>query len=102
MPLQDANPTPSFGGFGLMSRARSGPTLSHQLLVYPMLDCDYDTPSYLQNADGFLLTRDSMIWFWNHYLRSDDDKADPYPESTEGGRLVSILKWPEGAPLNLG
>ena len=23
------------------------------------------------------------------------------PESTEGGRLVSILKWPEGAPLNL-
>ena len=26
----------------------------------------------------------------------------PYPESTEGGRLVSILKWPEGAPLNLG
>ena len=30
-------------------------------------------------------------------------KADPpKPESTEGGRLVSILKWPEGAPLNLG
>ena len=25
-----------------------------------------------------------------------------YPESTEGGRLVSILKWPEGALLNLG
>ena len=24
------------------------------------------------------------------------------PESTEGGRLVSILKWPEGALLNLG
>ena len=62
----------------LMSRDRSGPTLSHQPMVYPMLDCDYDTPSYLQNADGFLLTRDSMIWFWNHYLRSDDDKADPY------------------------
>ena len=25
-----------------------------------------------------------------------------YPESTEGGRRVSILKWPEGALLNLG
>ncbi len=24
------------------------------------------------------------------------------PESTEGGRRVSILKWPEGALLNLG
>ena len=28
--------------------------------------------------------------------------APTYPESTEGGRLVSILKWLEGAPLNLG
>ena len=24
------------------------------------------------------------------------------PESTEGGRRVSVLKWPKGAPLNLG
>ena len=23
------------------------------------------------------------------------------PESTEGGRQVSVLKWPKGAPLNL-
>ena len=28
--------------------------------------------------------------------------ADIKPESTEGGRRVSILKWPEGALLNLG
>ena len=38
-----------------------------------------------------------------------DELRKPYvvtarakPESTEGGRLVSILKWPEGALLNLG
>ena len=30
------------------------------------------------------------------------DFATAYPESTEGGRRVSILKWPEGALLNLG
>ena len=28
--------------------------------------------------------------------------ADPKPESTEGGRRGSVLKWPEGAPVNLG
>ena len=28
--------------------------------------------------------------------------AELKPESTEGGRRVSILKWPEGALLNLG
>ena len=26
----------------------------------------------------------------------------PYPESTEGGRRVSVLKRQEGAPVNLG
>ena len=25
-----------------------------------------------------------------------------YPESTEGGRRGSVLKWPEGASVNLG
>ena len=29
-------------------------------------------------------------------------KLMPKPESTEGGRRVSVLKWPEGALLNLG
>ena len=28
--------------------------------------------------------------------------ALPNPESTEGGRRGSVLKWPEGAPVNLG
>ena len=32
----------------------------------------------------------------------DTKEKFPKPESTEGGRLVSILKWPEGALLNLG
>ena len=35
-------------------------------------------------------------------MEIDADPSSPKPESTEGGRLVSILKWPEGAPLNLG
>ena len=26
----------------------------------------------------------------------------PKPESTEGGRRGGVLKWPEGAPVNLG
>ena len=28
--------------------------------------------------------------------------AEAYPESTEGGRRVSVLKRQEGAPVNLG
>ena len=36
----------------------------------------------------------------------EDDYGTGYaagkPESTEGGRRGSVLKWPEGAPVNLG
>ena len=35
-------------------------------------------------------------------LIADGYGTTPKPESTEGGRRVSILKWPEGALLNLG
>ena len=32
----------------------------------------------------------------------DKGKPPPKPESTEGGRRVSVLKRQEGAPVNLG
>ena len=34
--------------------------------------------------------------------RSTRVEATAYPESTEGGRRVSVLKRQEGAPVNLG
>ena len=74
----------------MMARDRGGPTLSHQLLVNPMLDCDYDTASYLRNAGGYLLTRDSMVWFWDHYLRGEADKSDPYALPLQATDLAGL------------
>jgi acetyl esterase len=62
----------------LMARERGGPRLVHQLLVYPATDAGLDSPSYHENADGYFLTRDMMVWFWNHYLRSSADVEDPH------------------------
>ena len=62
-----------------MARDRGGPALRFQLLVYPVTDADFDTPSYRDNADGYLLTRDAMKWFWNHYLSTTADGAHPSP-----------------------
>jgi acetyl esterase len=62
----------------LMARDRGGPKLSHQLLVYPATDASLDHPSFQENADGYFLTRDMMVWFWNHYLRGPGDRANPY------------------------
>jgi acetyl esterase len=60
-----------------MSRDRGGVRPVYQLLVYPVTDHRYDTPSYQENADGYLLTKDAMVWFWNHYLRSEVDGNSP-------------------------
>ena len=62
----------------LMARDRGGPPLVFQLLVYPVTACDFDTESYRRNAEGYTLTRDGMRWFWDHYLRSAADAANPY------------------------
>jgi acetyl esterase/lipase len=62
----------------LMGRDRGAPLLSYQVLVYPVTDAACDTASYRENADGYLLTRDMMRWFWGHYLRNDADSQNPY------------------------
>src|SRR5438093_13734257 len=52
----------------LMARERGGPALAHQVLLYPVTNHDLDTPSYHENATGYVLTREAMRWFWRHYL----------------------------------
>jgi acetyl esterase len=55
----------------------AGLQLSHQLLVYPVTDFNFETGSYSENAEGYLLTRDAMKWFWNHYLNTPGDGRNP-------------------------
>lgn len=62
----------------LKARAQGNSGISMQLLLYPVTDCNYDTPSYLDNAEGYMLTREGMVWFWDHYIGEDENlKADP-------------------------
>jgi acetyl esterase len=64
----------------LMARDRGAPDLSYQVLLYPVTAPAEGTQSvsYQQNAEGYLLTKGSMKWFWNRYLVSPDDGKDPY------------------------
>ncbi|EJN61405.1 alpha/beta hydrolase [Halogranum rubrum] len=62
----------------LRAREFDGPDVAHQALFYPITDYAFDTDSYAENADGPLLTRADMQWFWAQYLRSPVDGANPY------------------------
>ena len=62
----------------LMARDRGGPIIVFQLLVYPVTAWDFGTDSYRENSNGYPLTTDAMKWYWNHYLTSEADAANPY------------------------
>ncbi|MFA9517722.1 alpha/beta hydrolase [Halopenitus sp. H-Gu1] len=62
----------------LLARERDGPEIDHQVLIYPVVDHSFETDSYEENAEGYLLTRESMRWFWNHHLETPIDGANPY------------------------
>ncbi len=49
----------------------------HQLLVYPIVNYNFDTPSYQQFANAKPLSKGLMQWFFSYYLRSEADGASP-------------------------
>ena len=62
----------------LMAKDRNALMPLAQILIYPVVDCDFDRPSYRDNANGYLLTRDSMKWFWQCYVATESDMLHPY------------------------
>jgi acetyl esterase len=60
----------------LMARDAGGPMLRQQVLLYPVTDAGTETASYRSFAEGHLLTRDSMVWFFDQYLPSNATASD--------------------------
>ncbi len=75
----------------LLSRDRHGAMPNHQVLVYPITNYAFNTPSYLQNAvDAPFLTRAAMVWFWQQYLRTPADGANPYASPLRAPSLSGL------------
>jgi acetyl esterase len=74
----------------LLARDQGGPKLVHQTLLYPVTDYNLDTPSYLANASGYMLTREAMRFYWRHYLRSDADADDPRASPLRAARFDGL------------
>ena len=58
------------------AQEEGGPAIAGQLLVTPVVDCDLTRPSYTENAEGYVLTKALMEWFWNHYC-DPQDRTNP-------------------------
>jgi acetyl esterase len=76
----------------LMARDRGAPAIAYQLLIYPvtMPAAGSTFASYSDNADGYLLTRAGMVWFWDHYLATPDDGKNPYASPLHAADLSGL------------
>jgi acetyl esterase len=73
----------------LTLRDAGGPPLVFQALVYPATDQRMDSATHARFSEGYLLTRNNMLWFRGNYLAPgdyDDWRASPL-RSADLGRL---------------
>lgn len=74
----------------LRARDTDGPAIARQLLIYPVTDRNFDTPSYEENGEGGMISEDDMRWFWNHYLRDEIDGKNPYASPLQAQHLADL------------
>jgi acetyl esterase len=86
-------------------RDQGGPPLAAQLLIYPATDLVNDQGetyrSRLDNAEGYFLTVDDMLWFSGHYV-GDADPTHPRLSPLRGsadGLPPAVVATAEFDPL---
>ncbi|MCF7533006.1 alpha/beta hydrolase [Pseudomonas petrae] len=71
----------------IMAKQQHTPKLRFQLLLWPVTNAGFDTPSYQTYAEGHFLTRNMMTWFWDNYTQDPKQRAEihasPLRASTE-------------------
>ena len=64
--------------------------LTYQLLVYPCLDRDFTTKSYIDAATDYGLTTQAMEWFWDQYLQGSLHDNNPYAAPMRANSLSGV------------
>ncbi len=67
-----------------------GPEIGLQVLIYPVTDCDLNTTSYLDPANQLLLSKESMIWYWDHYAPEQAARTHPDASPLRGTLLAGL------------
>ncbi len=74
----------------ILARDAGFPKICFQLLVYPVTAPEPETKSHHAFAEGYLLTRKTITWFFTHYLRSSKDTKDFRYAPLESDDLSSL------------
>jgi acetyl esterase len=87
----------------LRARDEHGPKIAFQGLIYPAVEHGWDTESAHENAEGYLLQRESMHWFWDHYVPDksvvDDWRVSPLKADSHVDLPPAFIATAEFDPL---
>lgn len=74
----------------LMAKDRNGKMPVHQLLIYPVSNYAFDTPSYRLNANAKPLNKAMMGWFFDKYVSKPQDGQNKYLSITRADNLKGL------------
>lgn len=87
----------------LMARDAGGPSIALQALIYPWVDMGFGFPSIDENGEGYVLTKDTMLWFRENYAGTqppvDDWRASPLRAGRHDGLPPALVVTAEYDPL---
>jgi acetyl esterase len=72
------------------ARDAGGPQITSQVLVYPVTDADLDNDTYTDPENQLLLSRESMVWFWNHYAPDPASRLNPDASPNRAADLTGL------------
>jgi acetyl esterase len=80
-----------------LAKAKGGPKIAFQLLMFPVTQIGKETSSLREFAVGYFLDKATLDWFFNHYIPEGTDKTD-----TRVSPLNADLKGSPPAYVMLG
>ena len=87
----------------LLMMKNGGPLPLYQFLIYPCIDKDFDSYSYIKHSEAPFLTKKMMLWFFDTYLNGPEDYSNslvfPILEKNFSGMPKTVLLNAELDPL---
>lgn len=74
----------------LKSRDEAKVKLAYQILLYPCLSLNFKTKTFLDYSEGYGLSRENMIWFWQKYIDIETDSLNPYAVPAASNSLDDV------------
>ncbi|MGJ3508054.1 alpha/beta hydrolase [Enemella sp. A6] len=86
----------------LTARDRGGPAVAGQVLIYPVIDDDFESESYRNYGEGYYNTTSKMQWYWDQYAdpdARDDQRIKPTVAESLAGLPPAVVVTAKFDPL---